>query len=158
MPKRAFALLNPELRAKDSRRYMIDTKGPKRRYFIANLEESGQEGEVYGGFFRPREYIKQREGSSRYSDEWLTAAPSEVWSPKFLGLDECGVQKLEFQNSGYSRAYRLGGDPRHFNKVFAAQVNGCNYERSYCYVPRHLNKPRLGKGKLFSASEIVENL
>jgi uncharacterized Fe-S cluster-containing radical SAM superfamily protein len=152
-----FELIDPESRAEEIRPYMINTAGPKRRYFVANLEESSQEGEVFGGFFRPRDYMKKREGSSRSIEEWLKAAPSEVWSPKFLGLDECGIQKLEFQNPAYVAAYRLGGDPRDYNRVFAIQLNGCAYECSYCFVPRELNKPELGKGKLFSAEEMLQN-
>jgi len=153
----SFELIDPDLRADEIRRYMINTAGPKRRYFVANLEESSQEGEVFGGFFRPRDYMKKREGSSRYIDEWLKASASEVWSPKFLGLDECGIQKLEFQNPAYAAAHRLGGDPRDYNRVFAIQLNGCPYECSYCFVPRELNKPELGKGKLFSAEEMLQN-
>jgi uncharacterized Fe-S cluster-containing radical SAM superfamily protein len=136
---------------------MIDTSGPRRKYFVANLEKSSQEGEVFGEFFRPRDYLKKREGSSRYVDEWLRASSSEIWSTKFLGLDECGIQKLEFQNPAYVAAHNLGGDPRDYNRVFAIQLNGCDYECNYCFVPRDLNKPELGKGKLFSAEEMLQN-
>lgn len=156
MPNFSFELIDPESRADEVRKYMLETSRSGRRYFVANLEESDQEGEVFREFFRPRDYMKSREGSSRYVGEWLKAPLSEMWSPKFLGLDECGIQKLEFQNPAHVAGYNLGGDPRDYNRVFAIQLNGCTYECSYCFVPRDLNKPEKGMGKLLSAEEMVD--
>jgi uncharacterized Fe-S cluster-containing radical SAM superfamily protein len=128
----------------------------KRKYFIAELEGSGQVGDVYNKYFRTKDYIKERRGLSTYIKDWLTASLEEVWSPKFLGLNDNGVQKLEFQNPPYVAAQRLGGDPRDYNRVFAIQLNGCTYECAFCFVPREINTPELGKGRYFSAQEIID--
>lgn len=88
--------------------------------------------------------------------DWLTASLEKVWSTRFLGLDENGIQKLEFQNPPYVAAQRLGGDPREYNRVFAIQLNGCTYECAFCFVPREINDPEFNMGCFFSAHEMID--
>lgn len=149
--------INPKERAYINRRYMMKTTSEVRKYFLANIGATSQEGDVYNDFFRVRDYVKPRPLSSKYMDAWVNADMNQVWSRDFLGLDDCKIPRLEFQNPPYSAAYRLGGDPRDYNKTFTIQVNGCTYECSYCFVPREINNPKKGLGKFFSAKEIVDN-
>jgi uncharacterized Fe-S cluster-containing radical SAM superfamily protein len=111
---------------------------------------------IWGDYFRPREYIKPREYTSKLTEYWFKASLDEIWSSKFIGLDENGIKKLEFQNPAYVAAYRLGGDPREYNSVFTIQVGGCNYRCSFCYVPRNANNPMIAPSRLFSAREILD--
>jgi uncharacterized Fe-S cluster-containing radical SAM superfamily protein len=150
-------MLNPQAEAEKNRALMMkqDANGV-RKYLIAEIEGSGQSGNVYDKYFRPKDYIKERVGLSQNMKDWLSASTSEVWSDKFLGLDDNGLQKLEFQNPAYAAAYRLKGDPREYNRVFAVQLNGCTYECAFCFVPSEINNPETGKGHFFSASEILD--
>jgi uncharacterized Fe-S cluster-containing radical SAM superfamily protein len=127
----------------------------KREYLVAELEGSGQVGEIYDKHFRPKDYIKERAGLSQSMKDWLTAPNKEIWSSTFLGLDEAGIQKLEFQNPAYVAAYKLGGDPRDYNRVFTVQLVGCTYECAFCYVPNKLNNLQTVKGHFFSAEQII---
>ena len=153
----SFKPIDPGLRASENRKYMIKITSEGRKYFLAHIGASSQVGGDYKDFFRVRDYIKPRPLSSKYMEKWLNASLEEVWSAEFLGLDECGLPKLEFQNPPYSAAYRLGGDPREYNRTFTVQVNGCTYECSYCFVPREINDPKKRHGAFFSAKEIIDN-
>jgi len=127
------------------------------RYLIAKIEGSGQEKKdkkVLDTYFRYKDYMDNK--------EWFSASLNEVWSPKFLGLVENirsvpieEVKKLEFQNPSYSAAYRLGGDPREYSKVFTIQVSGCDFDCNYCYVPKQINIANPKLGRYFSAKEII---
>jgi len=150
-----FQMIDPETVAKQRRRLMIDIK--RRRYYVADYSKSvmAKDTLVAERYFRVREYIKSRDPGD-YGQAWLDASSSEVWSTKFIGLAENGFQKLEFQNPPYVAALKLGGDPRQYNNTFVIQPNGCNFECSFCFVDRELNKPELGKAKYFSAKEMVD--
>lgn len=154
-----FIPFNPEQRALELRPQMFETKNGIKLYRLTNMSKTDQRAdtEIWGHFFRPRDYIKIREYSSEWTKCWLTATVGERWSPIFLGLDENGIQKLEFQNPGYVAALRLGGDPRDYNRVFGFQVSGCNYCCSFCYVSRVANDPTTAPSGLFSASHILES-
>lgn len=127
------------------------------KFLIAKIEGTGQEPskeKILETYFRYKNYMKNK--------EWFSASPEEVWSPKFLGLNEDfrkrnirEVKKLEFQNPAYSAAFRLGGDPRNYSKVFTVQLAGCNFDCNYCYVPPHLKTGDEKFGKYFSPEEIV---
>ena len=106
--------------------------------------------------FRIREYIKPRDAQDCYSRVWLDSEIDEIWSSKFLGVDQNGLQRLEFQNPPYVAAMKLGGSPKKYNKAFVVQLNGCDYECSYCFVDRKLNTPEFGNGKYFTAKEIMD--
>jgi|GEM_PF-1378679 len=149
---------NPAKIAQNFRKYMLRIKdAEKRSYLVTNIAstEEAKDTAVLGDFFRPREYIKPREYTSKWTEYWLKAPIEDIWSPKFVGLDENGIQKLEFQNPPYVAAYRLGGDPREYNTVFTIQVSGCDYLCSFCYVPRIANNPIQAPSKLFTANEIL---
>jgi len=154
----SYIPFNPEQRALEFRPQMLGTKHGVRLYRLTNMTETDMKAdtEIWGDYFRPRDYIKVREYTSEWTKCWLNAPAKEIWSPKFLGLDEKGIQKLEFQNPGYVAALRLGGDPREYNRVFAFQVSGCDYRCSFCYVPRIANNPKTAPSKLFSASQILD--
>lgn len=154
----SYIPFNPEQRALEFRSQMLETKNGVRLYRLTNMTETDQKAdtEIWGDYFRPRDYIKEREYTSEWTKYWLNAPTEEVWSPKFLGLDEKGIQKLEFQNPGYVAAYRLGGDPREYNRVFAVQVSGCDYRCSFCYVPRIANDPKTAPSDLVSAGQILD--
>jgi len=152
----SFQPINPEERAYRNRQLMIKTTSDGREYFLAKIGATSQEGDVYKEFFRIRDYIKGRSFSSRYMEKWLEADVNEIWSSEFLGLDECGLPRLEFQNPPYSAAFRLGGDPREYNRTFTVQANGCTYECSYCFVPREINDPEKRLGDFFSAKQIMD--
>jgi len=141
-------MIDPEEVAKQ-RRSLI-AKLDAREYFIADYcgSDMSKDTPITERYFRIKEYIKPREPGD-YGQEWLQASISDVWSSKFIGLAKEGFQKLEFQNPPYAAAYRLKGDPRHYNDTFVIQTNGCDYECSFCFVDRELNKPELGKGKYF---------
>lgn len=130
---------------------------PKRQYYIADLLKSNiiKDTPVTERYFRIRRYIKQRDVGD-YGEKWLNANSSEIWSNEFLGLSCDGFQKLEFQNPPYSAAYRLGGDPRKYNDTFVIQVNGCNYECSYCFNDRNINMAKPNTGKFFNVKEILD--
>lgn len=151
-------MLDPENVARQRRELMINTD--TRQYYVADYSESemAKDASTANKHFRVREYIKPRDngGLSDFSHEWLLAPDSEIWSPRFLGLGENGFQKLEFQNPPYVAASRLGGDARKYNNTFVIQLNGCDYECSYCFVDRALNKPDLGKGRYFTPKEMVD--
>ena len=127
------------------------------KYLISKIEGSKQEQgtkKVLGNYFRYKDYIDNK--------EWFCASKKGVWSPKFLGLTQDfwskpiqETKKLEFQNPSYSAAYKLGGDPRNYNKVFTVQIAGCDYDCNYCYVPKELNVANPKMGKYFSAKEII---
>ena len=127
------------------------------KYLIARIEGSGQERDpkkILDAYFRYKEYIKRK--------EWISASLKKVWSPKFLGLSDNfkskqirEVKKLEFQNPAYSAAFRLGGDPRNYRKVFTVQIAGCDFDCNYCYVPKQINAADPKFGKYFSAKEII---
>ena len=129
------------------------------KYLIAKIEGSGQPRKgkkVLDTYFRYKDYMDNK--------EWLSASLKEVWSPKFLGLNENidsvsikQVKKLEFQNPSYSAANRLGGDPREYSKVFTIQLSGCDFDCNYCYVPKQINIANPELGKYFSAKEIVSH-
>ena len=153
-----YVPFDPERRAKEFRKYMLKKHGrEKRLYLITNITrtEQAKDTEVWGDFSRPREYIKPREYTSKWTEYWLSAPLQEIWSPKFVGLDESGIQKLEFQNPPYVAAFRLGGEPKDYNRVFSIQVSGCDYLCSFCYVPRIANNPNIAPSKLFTANEIL---
>lgn len=146
-------LYNPFKRAEIVRLKMIKDG----KYLIARIEGSGQERKaekVLSEYFRYKDYMDDK--------EWFLAALDEVWSSKFLGLTENiwkvpikEVKKLEFQNPAYSAAYRLGGDPRNYSKVFTIQVAGCDFDCNYCYVPKQLNIANPKLGEYFSAKEMI---
>jgi len=150
-----FEMIDPEEVAKQRRSLIakLDTQ----EYFIADYRgsEMTKDTPITERYFRIREYIKSRD-SGDYGQEWLKASISDVWSSKFIGLAEDGFQKLEFQNPPYVAASRLGGDPRCYNDTFVIQTNGCDYECSFCFVDRELNRPELGKGKYFPGKEMFD--
>jgi len=152
-----FERIDPELRARDYRKRMIQSRGDRRRFLVARISGTEQERDtpIFRDCFRVRDYIKPRD-KSKWMQRWLDASTDEVLSPSFVGLDERGVKKLEFQNPPYVAASRLGGDPRHYNSVFTLQACGCSYECSFCFVPRELNNPLLEHGSYFSVSEILD--
>ena len=152
----SFTPINPILIAKKNRSRMMISEDGIRKYYVAKLEGSEQFGEVLEKYFRKKEYIKERSGLSTYMKEWLRTSVEEVWSSKFLGIDQKGLQKLEFQNPPYDAAYRLGGDPREYNLAFVVQLNGCDYECAFCFVPKTINNPSFMRGKYFSASKIID--
>ena len=128
---------------------------------MLKIEGSGQEWKEkmtksLDTYFRYKDYIDNK--------EWFSVSLKEVWSPKFLGLAEDiwsvpieEVKKLEFQNPSYSAAYRLGGDPREYSKVFTIQLSGCDFDCNYCYVPKQINIANPELGRYFSAKEIVSH-
>jgi uncharacterized Fe-S cluster-containing radical SAM superfamily protein len=148
-------LNNPEIIAKQRRELMRNAK--TKQYFVSDYSEAemAKDASIIGNNFRIREYIKLRDADD-YGQEWLSAPLSEMWSTKFLGLGENGFQKLEFQNPPYVASLKLGGDPRKYNNTFVIQLNGCDYECSFCFVDRSLNKTELGKGKYFTAKDMVD--
>jgi uncharacterized Fe-S cluster-containing radical SAM superfamily protein len=153
-----YVPFDPAKIAINFRKYMLRKNDlEKKSYLITNIASTEQEKDtaVLGDFFRPREYIKSREYTSKWIEYWLKAPIEDIWSPKFVGLDKSGIQKLEFQNPPYVAAYRLGGDPRDYNNVFTIQVSGCDYLCSFCYVPRIANNPIKAPSKLFTANEIL---
>jgi len=154
----SIELINPESRAEDYRKLMMRAETKERKFFLAKISGTEQERDtsIFKDCFRVKDYINVQEGSE-WALRWLQASLEEILSSKFLGLDEFGRQKLDFQNPGYVAAFRLGGDPRDYNNAFTVQVNGCCYECSFCFVPRELNNPCLGRGSFFSAAEIVDN-
>lgn len=128
------------------------------RYLITKITSSVQETNVphkiLNDYFRYKDYMD--------NEEWSSSSLDEVWSPKFLGLVKNiwsipikEIKILEFQNPSYSAAYRLGGDPRHYSKVFTIQVAGCDFDCNYCYVPKQINVANPNLGKFFSAKEII---
>lgn len=129
------------------------------KYLIARIEGSGQEkdpNKILDAYFRYKKYMK--------NEEWFLASLEEVWSAKFLGLTNNfesksirEVKKLEFQNPAYSAAFRLGGDPRDYSKVFTIQVAGCDLDCNYCYVPKPINVANQNLGIFFSAKEIIDH-
>lgn len=130
------------------------------KYLIAKIEGTVQETnhpeKLLGTHFRYKEYIDNR--------EWLSASLDGIWSPKFLGLVKDiwsvpieEIKKLEFQNPPHSAAYRLGSDPRNYNKVFTIQLAGCDFDCNYCYVPKQLNAANPKFGRFFSAKEIIDH-
>jgi uncharacterized Fe-S cluster-containing radical SAM superfamily protein len=137
---------------------MIKSDGNERQFLLATMSgtEQQKDTDVFNENFRVRDYVSIRRGS-KWAKWWLEAPLWEVLSAKFLGLDESGRQKLEFQNPEYVASFRLGGDPRDYNYAFTLQVNGCTYECSFCFVPRELNDPRTGKGRFFAAADILDN-
>jgi uncharacterized Fe-S cluster-containing radical SAM superfamily protein len=141
--------------ASQKRRLMFDKK--KRKFFLVDFSGSdmAKDSSIVTKNFRVREYIKGR-NSGDSSQEWLSVPESEIWSTKFLGLSDQGFQKLEFQNPAYAAASKLGGDPRKYNETFVVELNGCDYECSYCFIDRSLNKPELSKGAYLSAEEIID--
>jgi len=153
-----FEQIDPEERAEDYRGRMIIRKGSQRKFLLATVSGTTQEKdtEVFRENFRVRDYLNLRRGSE-WARRWLQAPLEEILSTEFLGLDQTGRQKLEFQNPPYVASFRLGGDPRDYNYAFTLQVNGCTYECSFCFVPRELNNPHMGKGSYFSAGEILDS-
>jgi len=151
-------LINPEFRAEDYRKLMMKEETKERKFLVARISGTEQERDtpVFKDCFRVRDYINIREGSD-WARRWLGASLEEILSPTFLGLDEDGRQKLEFQNPGYVAAFRLGGNPRDYNNAFTVQVDGCCYECSFCFVSKEQKNPHLGWGSFFSATEIVDN-
>jgi len=149
----SFETIDPESVA-EKRRNQILRLDPK-KYLITDYSgsEMAKDTPITERCFRIREYIKSRDQGD-YGQIWLNASVSDIWSRKFIGLAEDGFQKLEFQNPAYVAAHRLGGDPRHYNDTFVIQINGCNFECSYCYVDRQLNNPEFGKGEYFSVNEM----
>lgn len=146
---------NPLKRAEVVRNKMMKNG----KYLIAKIEGSGQEQKdkkVLDAYFRYKDYMDNK--------EWFSASLKEVWSSKFLGLVENirsvpiqEVKKLEFQNPSYSAAFRMGGDPRDYSKVFTIQVSGCDFDCNFCYVPKKINIASPELGKYFSAREMVNN-
>lgn len=151
----SFEMIDPEETARQRRDLMINVDTME--YYVADYFKSDMANDtpITERYFRVRKYIKPRDASDP-CQEWLDAPASEVWSTKFLGLSKSGFQKLEFQNPPYVAAFRLGGDPRHYNDTFVVQLNGCDFECSFCFVDRELNKPELGKGKYFRVKDIVD--
>ena len=145
---------NPSKRAEIVRSRMIKNG----KYLITKITSSVQETNVphkiLSDYFRYKDYMDNK--------EWFSASLKEVWSPKFLGLVENiwsvpvrQVKKLELQNPPYSAAYRLGGDPREYSKVFTIQVSGCDFDCNYCYVPKQINVANPELGRYFSVKEII---
>ena len=139
------------------RRRSLIRKPETGEYFVADYSgsEMAKDTPETERYFRVREYIKSRDPGD-CGQEWLNGPYTDIWSSRFLGLAEDGFQKLEFQNPSYSAASRLGGDPRHYNDTFVIQTNGCNFECSFCFVDRQLNRPELGKGKYFSVKKMLD--
>ncbi|MFH1229245.1 MAG: radical SAM protein [Candidatus Aenigmatarchaeota archaeon] len=156
-------MIDPEKRSELLRpRMMKDGK-----FLITRIGGSVQEADqnkILDNYFRYKNYIS---GDNEFEEEWMTASLKDVWSTKFLGLVDNlwsrplkEIKKLEYQNPQYAAAFRFDGrkgDPRDYNKVFAAQVSGCTYACNFCYVPPEINAAAQGFGKFFSASEIVDN-
>jgi uncharacterized Fe-S cluster-containing radical SAM superfamily protein len=135
------------------------------RYLIAKISGSEQapgETKILEDYFRFKDYLDREE-----NQDWFSASLSKVWDAKlwkglrknFRGLPLESIKKLEFENPCYSAAFRLRGkfigDPRDFAKVFTFQLNACNYDCNYCYVPLVLKTPNREWGKFFRAKEIV---
>lgn len=129
------------------------------KFLVARLEGAGQEPQpekLLDSYFRYKEYI--------HNPEWQNTPAEDIWNSKFIGLTDNfknkpirDVKILEYQNPAYSAAYNLGGDPRDYNKVFTVQLSGCDYDCSYCYVPKQINIADQTLGKYFSGAEIVDN-
>ncbi len=127
------------------------------KYLIAKIEGSGQERKdkkVLDTYFRYKDYMDNK--------KWFSASLKEVCSSKFLGLVKDiwsvpieEVKKMEFQNPSYSAAFRMGGDPREYSKVFTIQLSGCDFDCNYCYVPKQINIANPELGRYFSAKEII---
>lgn len=147
---------DPDALATSNRLLMMRKMAGANEYLVAEIEGSGQAGNSYDTFFRYKDYVKERPGLSQAMKDWLKVPGSEIWSPKFLGLDSDGVQKLEFQNPAYVAALKLGGDPRDYNRVFVVQLIGCTYECPFCYVPKPINDLNDIHGQYFSAKAIVD--
>ncbi len=149
---------NPKKRAETFRAGMLKNG----KYLIAKIEGSGQaqkDKKVLNTYFRYKDYLDPKKNAG-----WFSASLEEIWSPRFLGLAENfwnkpieKVKKLEFQNPAYSAAYKLGGDPRNYTKVFTIQLAGCDFDCNYCYVPKKINVANPCLGKFFSAKEIIDN-
>ena len=149
-----FQTNDPILLAQQQRKMMIN-RG-KNKFFIADFIGSDmiKDNPDADRFFRVRKYIKSRDPND-FGQEWLYASLSDIWSSRFIGLADNGFQKLEFQNPPYSAACKLGGAPRQYNATFVIHSNGCNFNCSFCFVDEELNEPEFGKGKFFSAKEIL---
>lgn len=139
----------------------------RNRYLIAKISGSKQapgETKILEDYFRFKDYLDPEENK-----DWFSASLNEVWNAKlWKGLRENfrelpleSIKKLEFENPCYSAAFRLKGkftgDSRDFTKVFTFQLNACNYDCNYCYVPLVLKKPSKEWGRFFSAEEIVNS-
>ncbi|MCK5413294.1 MAG: radical SAM protein [Candidatus Pacebacteria bacterium] len=121
------------------------------KYLLAKIGGAGQdpgERKVLTDYFRFKDYIDK--------PSWANSSEKEKRSEKYLGLDENGFKKTEFQNPTYSASYSLKRNLREFSKVFTMQVAGCNYVCNYCFVPRELNSGSEKYGRFFSAEEIVD--
>lgn len=128
------------------------------KYLVARIAGAGQdpgEQKVLDDYFRYKDYIHNR--------EWFQVLPKDRWSPRFLGFADNwkdgrleSLRKVEFQNPPYAAAYRLGGDPKNYSKVFTVQIAGCDFDCNYCFVPRRLNVGDAAFGRYFSAAEIVD--
>lgn len=140
-------MFNSNQRAQALRKKLIK----ENKYLLAKIAGAGQdpgERKVLSDCFRYKNYNN--------NPSWLEASEKERWSDKFLGLDENGSKKLDFQNPIYSAAHRLKRPLKEFTKVFTLQVAGCNYSCNYCFVPRELNSGSEKYGRFFSAEEIVD--
>jgi len=157
METSAAKKIDPIQRGEDYRKLMMKAEANQIKFLVSKIVGTKQETDssIFDECFRVREYIKTRD-SSNWMEKWQHASLEEVFSPAFLGLDDTGMQKLEFQNPPYVAAFRLGGDPRDYNNAFTVQVAGCCYECSFCYVPKELNNPTSGHGSFLSASEILD--
>lgn len=137
------------------------------RYLIAKISGSKQapgETKILEDYFRFKDYLDPEENK-----DWFSAPLKKVWNAKlWKGLRENfrelpleSIKKLEFENPCYSAAFRLKGkfvgDPRDFTKVFTFQLNACNYDCNYCYVPPVLKTPNREWGKFFNAKEIINS-
>lgn len=150
-----FETIDSEVVAAKRRNLIIQPS--TKEYFIADYwgSKMTKDTPITERYFRIREYIKPRD-SNPYAQEWLNAPLSDIWSTKFTGLAEDGFQKLEFQNPAYAAALRFRGDPREYNDTFVIQTNGCDFECSFCFEDRELNRPEHGKGKYFAVREMID--
>lgn len=156
-------MFDPEKRAELLRPKMMKDG----KYLIARIEGSKQEADpnkILDAYFRYKNYIG---GDNEFEKKWLKAKLNDAWSPIFLGLVEDlwsrpidEIKKLEFQNPAYSASLRMkgkSGNPREYNKVFAAQVSGCTYSCNFCYVPIEINAANPAFGKFFYSKEILDH-
>lgn len=122
------------------------------KYLLAKVGGSGQdpgEQKILTDYFRYKDYVDK--------PAWVKANEEGKWSDDFLGLNDSGFKKLEFQNPTYSAAHRLKRDLSEFTKVFTMQVAGCNFACNYCFVPRELNSGDEKYGRFFNAEEIIDS-
>ena len=137
------------------------------RYLIAKISGSEQapgETKILEDYFRFKDYLDSEENKEWFSASLREVCDAKLWKglkDNFRELPLESIKKLEFENPCYSAAFRLRGkfigDPRDFAKVFTFQLNACNYDCNYCYVPPVLKTANRGWGKFFNAKEIIDS-